>query len=146
MKTYLLETTVEADLITVWKGFDEKLFVALKPPLMPLKLVEFGGCKKGDWVKLEVGPFRQAWHSYISENSEGENFFEFIDEGRKIPFPLKTWKHTHRIEKRDTGVVIIDRVEFTCMPRFLEPLMMQMVSWQFSIRPNVYKSFFKRDK
>jgi len=140
----IIKTKVEQDYRSVWQGFDEDLFKALKPPLMPLELVRFDGSHKGDLVHLRVGPFKQGWVSEITEQGESEDEIYFIDEGRTLPFPLKTWRHHHRIQKApDGGSFIIDDFSYTTPTLLTDWLFYPLLYAQFAARGPVYRQFFK---
>lgn len=127
------------------EGFDLKLFKALKPPLMSLDVERFDGCNVGDEVHLKVGfgPFRTKWISLITENQENDQETYFVDEGKLLPFPLKSWRHIHRVVKTDDkGSEIQDDIEYSTGLRALDVLMYPVLYLQFAARKPVYKKFF----
>lgn len=127
------------------EGFNLKLFKALKPPLMSLDVERFDGCNVGDEVHLNVGlgPFKAKWVSLITDNQENENETFFVDEGKYLPFPLKSWKHIHRVVKNDEEVSEIqDDIEYSTGNRALDTLMYPVLYLQFAARKPVYKKFF----
>jgi len=91
----LLKTQVEQDYQTVYKRFDRDLFLALKPPLLPLELKRFDGSKTGDEVHIRLGKgfLTQDWNAKIVEDKLTDDEAYFIDEGIKLPFFLKNWRH-----------------------------------------------------
>src|SRR5690606_38365524 len=103
-------TRVNQDYRSVMQGFTKELFVKLNPPFPPVRLIRFDGCKKGDIVSLEFSFifFKQRWESLIVEDHLTEEEFYFIDEGRKLPFFLKHWRHKHKIVKSKRGSKIVD--------------------------------------
>ena len=50
----LIKTKVGQNYRKVFQGFDIKLFMKLKPPLVGLKVKRFDGCSEGDIVQVEV--------------------------------------------------------------------------------------------
>ena len=144
MKLFI-STTIPSHYKKIMEGFDLKLFKALKPPLMALDVVRFDGCNVGDEVHLNVGlgPFKTKWVSLITDNQENENETYFVDEGKHLPFPLKSWKHIHRVVKNDEEASEIqDNIEYSTGNRALDVLMYPVLYFQFAARKPVYKKFF----
>ncbi|MCB0281296.1 MAG: hypothetical protein H6627_04320 [Calditrichae bacterium] len=124
-------------------NFDIALFNALKPPLVPLKVIRFDGCLKGDEVHLELG-FGKTWKSVIVDNSKTDNQWCFIDEGFALPTPLKFWRHIHKVEKlSDSESLILDHIVFKSSSKLLDILIYPLLFIQFKIRTPLYKKFFK---
>ncbi len=142
------ETKVQKRLSAVKAAFDQELFLALKPPGMQLKLIRFDGCKPGDEVHLKMGAFGllQDWVSHITSSIEDEKQWQFVDEGQVIPWPLKHWKHVHRVESiGDSEALIIDDIEFTAPNSALTALLFPSLWLSFSVRPSRYRKFFKEE-
>jgi ligand-binding SRPBCC domain-containing protein len=143
----IIKTTVEQDYKTVFNRFDKDLFLALKPPFLPLTLRQFDGSMKGDEVKITLGKgfFSQDWDALIIEQSESADEIYFIDKGIKLPFFLKKWTHRHRILNLKNGQSeIIDDIEyFTPLGKIMDFLMFLVIYAQFWLRKPVYKRYFK---
>lgn len=140
-----IQTTVAANHFSVWEGFNEDLFKALKPPLLPLTLKRFDGSTTGDEVHLTLGKgwLSQDWNARIVEHQVGPDECYFIDEGSKLPFFLKRWQHRHRIVKQPDGATaIIDDITFSTPFRLLDYLMYPVMYLQFYARKPVYKRIF----
>ncbi|MEM8529101.1 MAG: hypothetical protein AAGG68_31005 [Bacteroidota bacterium] len=137
----VITTDVEQDYRTVWSKFDEQLFTALKPPLMPLQLLRFDGSLKGDEVHLKVAG--QLWIAEIIEQAELTDEIYFVDKGKKLPFPLKYWKHRHRILRKENGSQVIDDIEFRTPNRIIDFLFYPILYAQFAARSPIYKRYFK---
>ncbi|HRI28699.1 MAG TPA: hypothetical protein PK239_07585 [Chitinophagales bacterium] len=139
----LLTTTVKDNAKTVFAGFTRELFIALKPPLVPLKLLRFDGCKTGDEVHLSLG-FNQHWVSVITQSGETDSGgIAFTDEGVKLPFFLTYWKHRHIIEPNTAGGSdIIDHITYKSHLPVLEYLLYPVLKAQFAARKPVYRRFF----
>ncbi len=141
----IFQARVESNLKTIQSRFDRELFTALKPPLVGMNLIRFDGCKKGDEVHLETGlpGFMQKWVSVITDENETEQEWFFVDEGRVLPFPLKRWRHTHRvIRDGEGGAVIRDEIEFGCANPAIEFCMAPALWAAFSVRPGRYRRIF----
>ncbi|AFM04896.1 hypothetical protein Fleli_2531 [Bernardetia litoralis DSM 6794] len=142
----IVETPINRSAEEVWNGFTEKLFLKLSPPFPKLKLNRFDGCKAGDEVHLELdfGIYSSKWISYIIEQKNTESEIYFIDTSQDLPFPLKTWKHHHRIKKIDeNNCIIIDDIDYYTSSKVLDTIIYPAMWAQFAYRSPVYKKFFE---
>lgn len=142
----VFHTPINLPVESVKKGFTQDLFVHLAPGLIPFKLIRFDGCLKGNEVHIALGPspFAQKWVSLITFEETNTQGWSFIDEGKKLPWPLSYWKHHHRVDKvSETKSLIVDDIKYECSPAFLTPIMKPFLWYVFSIRPKRYRSFFK---
>lgn len=141
----LIKTEVRAALPKVKEGFTKDLFLSLNPPFPPTKLLEFGGCRAGDKVKLELNfiLFKQQWVSDIIEDYESEIQWYFIDVGIKLPFFLKSWKHIHEVKSIKNGSEILDNITFSTGTLLTDALMYPFLLLQFLYRKPIYKKIFK---
>ena len=141
-----IKTQVEQDYLTVKNGFDASLFKKLSPPFPPVKLLRFDGSKKGDVVSLELNflAFKQTWISKITEDQTNEKEFYFVDEGVKLPFFLKSWRHKHRIIQSGDQSIIRDEIQYQAPFGLLTLLLYPALLLQFAYRIPVYKKIFKR--
>lgn len=142
----LFETPVKLPFERVRDQFNRDLFLKLSPPGIPFNLKRFDGCKKGDEVHIELGPpvLKQQWVSLITFEETNAKGWSFIDEGKVLPWPLKYWKHHHRVDKiGDTECKIVDDITYECSPSFLAPLIKPFLWSVFSIRPGRYQKYFK---
>lgn len=140
-----IETKVKGQPEVIFDRFDEQLFKALKPPGMTLDVLRFDGCQIGDQIHLCVGllGITQPWVSVITEVKRDPQECYFVDEGRKLPTPFFTWRHAHRIRKfDDQHSLIIEDIQYTCRPQFLEKVLSPLLKFQFSLRSSVYLKFF----
>lgn len=141
-----IKTKVAQNYRKVFQGFDIKLFMKLKPPLVGLKVKRFDGCSKGDLVQVEISilGFKQQWTSLITEQVQNENEIYFIDEGMVLPKPLKYWKHKHLIEKSVDSSIIIDDITYNSGNFLIDFLLFPAFFMQFYYRKPVYKSYFSK--
>lgn len=141
-----ITTSVEKDFLAVKSGFTQDLFLALNPPFPKVKLLRFDGCEKGDIVSLQLNFifFKQTWESVITEDETSNKEFRFIDEGIKLPFFFKYWRHHHRVISSENGAKIIDDITFKTPLLIPEFLMYPTLYLQFLYRKPVYKKFFKK--
>ena len=141
----IISTKVNQNLLKVWEGFNLELFSKLAPPFPPVKVKEFGGCLTGDKVHLELNfiLFKQDWISDIVDQKRTESEIYFIDEGTKLPFFLKYWKHRHRLVKDDEGTLIIDDISFKTPTILTDYLFYPLMYLQFLYRKPIYKKVFE---
>lgn len=140
-----IATQVKASLSKVQEGFTEELFLALSLPFPPVKLLQFDGCKTGNKVALELNFifFKQQWISDITaDEDDGKNWF-FVDEGVKLPFFLKSWRHHHAVESNEQGSIVIDAITFSTGTILFDLLMYPALYFQFLYRRPIYKKRFK---
>ncbi|WP_027000633.1 SRPBCC family protein [Eisenibacter elegans] len=144
-----LQTKVQQPYNQVFEGFTQELFLSLNPPFPKVRLERFDGCLTGDKVviKLWFVFFWQTWEAYIThhEHLEGQAWL-FVDEGAKLPFFLKKWKHHHRmIAQPDGGSLIVDDVQYHTPGGWLMDCLMYPALWlQFAYRKPIYRRMFKK--
>lgn len=147
MENLIFKTEVGSSLEKVKAGFNVELFKALKPPVLTLDVARFDGCSEGDEVHLRVGlGLKVEWISLITKEIETQNEWSFIDEGKKLPFPLTAWRHHHRVIKSDDEAIIIDDISFRCGTGLLSKLMKPLLYLQFVGRGPVYQKVFGKPK
>lgn len=136
----ILKSKVNCSLEEVHSRFDADLFRYLLPP--GAELIKFGGSKKGDIVHLKL-PIAGEWISEITEDgiSEGTNYF--VDEGKKLPFPLKEWKHKHVLHKDGEHTIIEDNMSFSTGNVVADLFVYPLLFLSFLPRTWQYKSYFK---
>jgi acyl-CoA thioesterase-1 len=141
------KTSVLGDVHSVFSAFNVDLFKALKPPFVTLEVLEFGGCRTGDKISLKVSG--QTWKGRIIRHQIHPEESFFTDIGEEMPWPLKTWEHTHRVcqsapcpQTLKPQVEIIDDVTYTCHHSTLDWFMYPALMVMFRLRQPVYKKFF----
>jgi ligand-binding SRPBCC domain-containing protein len=135
-----LKSKVIGDMTAVYNRFDHNLFAYLLPP--GAKLIEFGGSKKGDIVHLKL-PIAGEWVSDIIDDGISEYSCYFIDEGRKLPFPLKKWKHKHILYHAGKSTIIEDNMTYSTGYVITDILLYPVLLLSFLPRVWQYKSYFK---
>jgi len=136
-----LRSTVKADLNTVYSRFDADLFRYLLPP--GAELIAFGGSRKGDLVHLKL-PVAGEWLSEITEDGQTEDMCYFIDEGRTLPFPLKTWTHKHSLYQKGSCTTIEDHMTFSTGNSLADAFVYPFLWLAFAPRMWQYKRYFKK--
>ncbi|MEO9869841.1 SRPBCC family protein [Ekhidna sp.] len=139
-----IKTKVSSTKERVKEGFTRDLFMSLNPPFPPVKLLKFDGCGTGDKVALELNflLFKQKWISDITEAYEDEKSWYFVDQGSRLPFFLKKWRHHHGVEKAGSGSIIIDEITFSTGTVLTDALMYPLLYGQFLYRKPIYKRKF----
>jgi len=145
MKIFI-KTRVQNNLIEIQNRFNQYLFEKLSPPLVELKVLRFDGCLKDHEVHLEMNMFgiKNQWVSKITAAETTSNYFYFIDEGIKLPPPLKSWKHVHRVERiNDQESDVIDDINFTTGNEILDMAIYPALYTMFKFRQPIYKRELK---
>ncbi len=143
-----IATTVGTPFKQVFRLFTKELFLKLSPPFPRLKLLRFDGSNTQDHVAVELDflLFKQQWESIITEKKESKEEIYFIDEGIKLPFFLKKWKHKHRIIHKDSEQAeIIDEIEFETPFKPLDILLYPILYFQFAYRKPIYQKVFGKE-
>ena len=129
----------------VFAGFTEGLFGALAPKFPPTRLLRYDGNAVGDFVIIRIGvpPLTQEWVSEITAHEVGEEVSFFVDEGRALPFPLKRWRHVHRVRQEGPGrVAIVEDITYSAGGRLSNALMRPLLVAQFRARGPKYRQVF----
>ncbi len=141
-----LKTFVKVNKEEVKRRFSSDLFLALSPPFPRVKLTRFDGCGQGDVVRIELNffLFKQVWESEIIEESDSVDSWSFVDEGIRLPFFLKNWRHHHIVQGNSgNGSEVIDDIVFSTGTKLTDMLMYPALYLQFLYRKPVYRRFFK---
>lgn len=125
-------------------GFDRRLFEQLRPAGVSFFVDRFDGCNVGDEVHLRIGlpGLMTAWISQITEAIKTDGEVGFVDEGRVLPFVLRSWRHQHRLVERPYGCDIIDEIHYTCPLPGLALLLLPGLRFSFAGRKSVYQRVF----
>jgi ligand-binding SRPBCC domain-containing protein len=144
MKIYL-ETKVEQDHAEVMAGFNEDLFKALAPPFPPSRLKQFDGSETGDIVRIEIWNLGwQEWIAEIIDHGASDDLHFFVDTGKKLPWPLKAWRHRHEVRKDGEGSVIVDDIEYSTGSTLLDKAIYPVLKSQFTYRQPIYRKRFAK--
>ncbi len=136
-----IRTPIPLPVERIKAGFNRELFLALLPA--SAELLRFDGCERGGEVHLKLSPLGPLWVSVITEEGTTPRGWSFVDEGRKLPFPLHRWHHHHRVDRVDEShSTIVDDISFDCDPKFLTSAVKPLLWASFRGRPGVYKKFF----
>jgi ligand-binding SRPBCC domain-containing protein len=145
----LFKTFLPLSYTEIKDGFNRSLFERLNPWWTSVKVTRFDGCHKGDEVHLGLSllGLKQNWVSIIIEDHFSKDEWSFVDQGKILPWPLKRWRHHHRILRQGEALSeIIDAIEFECGNLIMNFLMYPMLWMTFAIRPKRYKKYFEGKK
>ncbi len=142
----ILRTKVICSFEKVSGNFDRNLFEFLLPPKIVAKLLRYDGSKPGDVVHIRFYlPFPSDWISIIKSEEKTNNKYVFVDEGDKLPFGLKNWKHIHSVLKTDESTTeIIDDMQFTTGFKLFDLLAYPILYLSFIPRKKQYKQYFEK--
>ncbi len=146
MPNILISTFIPGkDPQAIWQQFDNNLLEKANPPWVSAELMRYDGNQVDDQVHLRINLvlFKQDWVSVITHYHEDENGYDFIDEGKQLPFFLKSWQHHHVIRKEGGGTTIIDDIRFNTGTWLTDLLFYPLLYMQFWYRKPVYKKYFK---
>lgn len=141
-----LRTAVAQPPAQVMAGFTRELFIALAPPFPRLRVVRFDGCRTGDRVEIELDTLvkRLPWTSLITDDGElPDGTLFFVDEGQRLPPPLRYWRHRHLIQPGPNGSsVVVDALEYRTASPLLDALVYPAMWAQFAWRQPIYRRWF----
>lgn len=112
---------------------------------MQVILDRFDGCEVGHEVHLRTGlpGLLQPWVSLITEASVTPDSWFFVDEGKRLPFPLKNWRHRHEVKKTSSETSeILDEIEYSSGIHLVDLLLYAPLWFIFSGRAAVYQKNF----
>ncbi|MCX2744748.1 hypothetical protein OO013_12770 [Mangrovivirga sp. M17] len=110
-----------------------------------MSVLRFDGIKKGGitHLKLNFLIFKQEWISYNTHSASSTKGFYFIDKGKKLPFPLKRWKHRHIVFGKNSSC-IIDRVMYSTGIKLIDLALFPAMWLMFYARKPSYKSYYRK--
>lgn len=144
MQRIVVRTKVACPFSLVVAEFNEDLFRHLVKGFPPVHIERFDGLNESDEAHLRLlHPKGPLWVSVMSQFKYKDEQFEFLDVGRKIPWPLMSWEHTHRVEKiGEDHAVVCDDITFTSFPG-TEFICRQIFTSDMKKRGPKYKSYFE---
>lgn len=144
--TIILKTEVAGNYLDIMQKFDRELFEALKPPV-GMSIREFTGSQKGDKVVLDFTfPAKFTWQSDIIEHGQNKEKAWFVDIGSVLPWPLKSWRHEHIVERIDDhSSCIIDHMTYSCSNAAITMAVKPFLFAAFYPRKRIYKQYFSEN-
>lgn len=80
--------------------------------------------------------------SKITEWNSTEEALTYVDEGVKLPTPLKSWKHTHKIAEQGEGGIIVDEITVEVDPALAAPVVEGALRLHMESRAKLYQKVF----
>jgi len=145
MKIVIQSSPVPLPPEKIFAGFGLELFRRLNFPLTPLQVIRFDGCILHGitHVKIGIPPLAVEWIGLNTELQQQTDEIFFVDEGQKLPFFLRYWRHKHRIILTAPGQSVIrDEVEFRSAGKLAEMLLYPLLWMQFAWRIPIYRKYF----
>lgn len=146
---FTIITPVAGDHRKVFDQFNSGLLKALTPPGMKMKVLRYDEPHEpGSMVELQAtlyGVVKQIWKNEITEVEHEQDRSWFTDEGRKLPWPLKSWRHKHIVRSGSTPdgepcAEIVDDITYSA--GWLTPLFHPIIYLQFAYRKPQYRKIF----
>lgn len=143
MPRLVLRTRVRGNPRDIISRFDRELFNYLLPPKWIARVNTFEGSKPGDRVKVEfLFPYKARMDVEIFSEQITDNECWFTDEGHKLPFGLKYWRHKHRFMADGGCCIISDEIEFRASFWLQELFFKMAFRIVFSTRKKKYRAYF----
>lgn len=142
----MLKTRVRGNYKKVFAGFDHTLLLKLTPPGMKVELLHADPPEKvGGRIRLKVtifGILRQNWENEFSSYELREDECHFVDTGLTMPFPVRLWRHDHRVLRDGENAIILDDVTFGSGFFLMDWLLYPIMWLQFKYRKPIYQKHF----
>ena len=136
--------STDKDLVEVFNLFNEEMFLYLTKNA-PVTSLRYDGDFVGAEIHLKMNiPWKDDWVSIITERNVGVDVCFFVDEGKKLPFNILDWRHTHIVRKTKFGVIIEDDIYFKSTNWFFDLFWWTTFIPQFLIRKIQYKNYLKK--
>lgn len=142
---FQVTTEVDGYFLDVFDRFDRDLLEYLIPKFPPAELTRWDGHDVGAEVhaKIGLGLASQTFSVKIIEREIQEKAAWFTDFGLNMPWPIQTWKHTHRVEFISQATSrIVDDVSFTTSSSFLTKSMKGFIKSSMKARSPQYQEYF----
>ncbi|MCS7085131.1 MAG: hypothetical protein RMM53_05130 [Bacteroidia bacterium] len=117
--------------------FDARLFQALAPPFPKIRLLRFEPQRVE--MRLDFGVFRSMWESKVEDWIFDAEEARFVDTGVRLPPPLKSWRHVHRLRAHGQGSILYDEIEYTTGVRPLDWLIFPFLWAMMAYRRPIYR-------
>lgn len=124
-----------------------QMLVAAKAPKSVKPMIESTPVfeKVGAGLDLAYGLLRGGltFSTKVTEWNSDADALTYVDEGVRLPKPLTSWKHTHRITESDEGGMIIDELIVEVDPAIAAPMVESALRLHLDSRAKAYKRVFE---
>ncbi len=138
---FVVSTPIALDPKRAVEKFDAALFTALAPPFPKIRLVRFD--ENTVEIAMNFFVFKTVWESRVYPTHVDDQQAYFVDEGVRLPPPLKFWRHTHRLVARGQGSVLRDEIEFSTGRGVLDVLIYPFLWAMMAYRKPIYRKLLR---
>jgi ligand-binding SRPBCC domain-containing protein len=139
--TFYYETVVDESLPEVWQFFQSTENLAQMTRMPKIAVLGDSDVYEGAkvYLRLNLLLLNFYWKGRISEKVDE---VYFIDEGERLPWPIRSWQHVHTFKALPRNQTqMIDRVS---VRSFLPPRIMTIgLTMMFSNREKYLRRYFK---
>jgi ligand-binding SRPBCC domain-containing protein len=146
MKKLVFKKKVKATLAQIEKKINKDFFQQMIPPIYPVELIDFEIPKDGAEFSIALkGPYPlKIWQGHMHSFSRQVKEYEFVDEGKRLPFPFSKWRHKHRfVESPVGGTFLVDEIEYECVDERFEKVVEMFLFFYFKYRQFQYQKLLK---
>lgn len=146
MRKIIFKKKVKSSLSQIEKKINKNFFEKMIPSFYPIGIHDYEGTQDGAEFTLALkGPYAlKIWKGQLHSFSKNEREYQFVDEGKKLPFPFKSWLHKHRfVESQAGGTYLVDEIEFDCGDEKIEAVMEIILTIYFKYRQLQYQKILK---
>ena len=128
-------------LLDVFGLFNKEMFFYLTENA-PVNPIRYDGDFKGAEIHLQmIFPWKDDWVSVITDRQISDDICFFVDEGKKLPFNISKWKHTHIIRQFEDDIIVEDDIYFESSNYFFDRFWWVCFMPQFLVRKIQYKNY-----
>lgn len=116
---FIYKTRLPIKKEVAWNFFNDISNLVQITTFPKITIVSHNGTKKGSVTELDLNffLFRKKWALTYTDVEEGKYF---TDHSNTVPFPFKSWEHTHSFIEVGDETVMIDKVKFeSYVPSFI---------------------------
>jgi ligand-binding SRPBCC domain-containing protein len=108
---FIYKTRLPIKKEVAWNFFNDISNLVRITTFPKITIVSHTGTKKGSVTELDLNffLFRKKWKLTYIDVEEGDFF---TDRSDTVPFPFKSWEHTHSFEEIDEETLMVDKVKF----------------------------------
>ncbi|QOY36016.1 SRPBCC family protein [Anaerobacillus isosaccharinicus] len=116
---FIYKTKLPIKKEVAWTFFNDISNLVRITTFPKITIVSHSGTKKGSVTELDLNffLFSKKWTLTYIDVEKGEFFTDVSD---TVPFPFKSWEHTHSFEEVGEETVMFDKVKFeSYVPSFI---------------------------
>lgn len=124
---YVHETKLPISKEEAWLFFNDINNLVRITSFPKVTIIEHNGTKTGSETKLSLNfiLFKKTWKLRYVDVSEGDYF---VDHSTTVPFPFKSWEHTHSFHPKGEETVMTDEIKYeSYIPIFLTNIVLSIM-------------------